>query len=101
MSSAKRSPFAPQIPTVAESGVPGFDIFTWNGVLAPAGTPPAIVSKLQAGIVAALKSPDVQERIANSGFEPLGTTSDELGQFLRSEVARWTRVVKQSGARID
>jgi tripartite-type tricarboxylate transporter receptor subunit TctC len=101
VSSAKRSPFAPQIPTVAEAGVPGFDIFTWNGVLAPAGTPPAVVAKLQSGLVAALKSPDVQERIVNLGFEPLGTTSDEFGQFLRSEVARWTKVVRQSGARID
>jgi tripartite-type tricarboxylate transporter receptor subunit TctC len=84
-----------------KQGFRGFDIFTWNGVLAPAGTPPAVVSKLQSGIVAALKSPDVQERIVNLGFEPLGTTSDEFGQFLRSEVARWTEVVKQSGARID
>lgn len=101
VSSAKRSPFAPQIPTVAESGVAGFDIFTWNGVLAPAGTSPVIVAKLQSGIVTALKGTDVQERITASGFEPLGTTSAEFGAFLTSEVARWTKVVKQSGARID
>jgi tripartite-type tricarboxylate transporter receptor subunit TctC len=101
VSSAKRSPFAPQIPTVAEAGVPGFDIFTWNGILAPAGTPPVIVNKLHSGIVAALKSSDVQERITASGFEPLGTTSEEFATFLKSEVARWTKVVKQSGARIE
>lgn len=101
VSSAKRSPFAAEIPTVAESGVPGFDIFTWNGVLAPAGTSGDIIAKLQGGIVAALKTPEVQERVAASGFEPLGTSSEEFGRFLRSEVERWARVVKQSGARID
>jgi tripartite-type tricarboxylate transporter receptor subunit TctC len=101
VSSIKRSPFAPNIPTLDESGVRGFDIFTWNGVLAPAGTPPAVVSKLQSGIVTALKTPDVQERVASSGFEPLGTTSEEFGRFLRTEVDRWARVVKQSGARAD
>ena len=101
VSSARRSPFAADIPTVAESGVRDFDIFTWNGVLAPAGTSPAIVSKLQEGIVAALKAPDVQERVASSGFEPLGTSSEEFGRFLKREVERWAKVVKQSGARIE
>lgn len=61
----------------------------------------AALNFLSCGIVAALKQPDVYERITNSGFDPLGTTSEEFGRFLRSEVARWAKVVKQSGARID
>lgn len=101
VSSARRSPFAPDIPTVSESGVAGFDIFTWNGVLAPSGTPAVVVSKLHEGIVTALKTPEVRERISNSGFEPLGTNPEEFGRFLKSEVERWTKVVKQSGARIE
>lgn len=101
VSSARRSPFAPGIPTVAESGLPGFDIFTWNGVLAPAGTPKPVAAKLSAAIVSALKLPDVRERVANSGFEPLGTSADEFGRFLKSELARWRKVAAESGARID
>ena len=101
VSSARRSPFAPEIPTVAESGLPGFDIFTWNGVLAPAGTPKPVAEKLNGAIVAALKLPEVRERVANSGFEPLGTSADEFSGFLKRELARWTKVARVSGARID
>ncbi|HWI12983.1 MAG TPA: tripartite tricarboxylate transporter substrate binding protein [Burkholderiales bacterium] len=101
VSSGKRSPFIAELPTVAESGVRGFDIFTWNGVLAPAATPPAILAKLHGGIVAALDMPEVRERIASSGFERLGTTSEEFGRFLRAEVDRWAKVVEVSGARAE
>ncbi|MGE5526555.1 MAG: tripartite tricarboxylate transporter substrate binding protein [Rhodospirillaceae bacterium] len=101
VSGARRSPFIADLPTVAEAGVPGFDIFTWNGFLAPAATPAAILAKLQGGIVAALGVPDVRERIASSGFEPLGTSAEEFGRFLRTEVDRWSKVVKVSGARAE
>jgi tripartite-type tricarboxylate transporter receptor subunit TctC len=101
VSAAKRSPFVADLPTVAESGVPGFDIYTWNGLLAPAATPSAVLTKLQGGIVAALNMPDVRERVAASGFEPLGTSPEEFGRFLRAEVDRWAQVVKVSGARAE
>jgi tripartite-type tricarboxylate transporter receptor subunit TctC len=101
VSGAKRSPFIAELPTVAESGVQGFDIFTWNGLLAPAATPAATLSKLHGGIVAALNMPDVRARIASAGFEPLGTTSEEFGRFLRAEVDRWAKVVQVSGARAE
>jgi len=101
VSSGKRSQFITDLPTVAESGVPGFDIFTWNGLLAPAATPPAILAKLHGGIAGALQMPDVRERIASSGFEPLGTTPEEFGRFLRAEVDRWAKVVEVSGARAE
>lgn len=101
VSSGKRSPFIADLPTVAESGVPGFDIFTWNGLLAPAATPPAILAKLHGGIAGALQMPDVRERIASAGFEPLGTTPEEFGRFLRAEVDRWAKVVEVSGARAE
>jgi tripartite-type tricarboxylate transporter receptor subunit TctC len=101
VSSAKRSPFAQSIPTLDESGVKGFNVFTWNGVLAPAGTPLPVLEKLQSGIADALKSPEVRERVMSSGFEPLGTTSEEFSRFLQTEVSRWSLIVKQSGARIE
>jgi tripartite-type tricarboxylate transporter receptor subunit TctC len=101
VSGAKRSPFIAELPTVAESGVPGFDIYTWNGLLAPAATPTAVLTKLHGGIVSALNMPDVRERIAASGFEPLGTSADEFGRFLRAEVERWAKVVRASGARAE
>ena len=101
VSSSKRSPLAPEIPTVAESGVPGFDILTWNGVLAPAGTPKAVVTRLHGELVKALKLPEVRERVVNSGFEPVGGTPEEFGKFLRSEIARWSKVAQQAGARIE
>lgn len=101
VSSARRSPLAPEIPSVAESGVPGFDIFTWNGVLAPAGTSKAVVTRLHGELTRSLRLPDVQERVANSGFEPVGSTPEEFGSFVRNEIARWTKVAKLAGARIE
>ena len=70
-------------------------------MLAPAGTPAPVLQKLQSGIADALKSPEVRERVMSSGFEPLGTTSEEFSRFLQTEISRWPLIVKQSGARID
>jgi tripartite-type tricarboxylate transporter receptor subunit TctC len=101
VSTPKRSAFAPDLPTVAESGLPGFDVFGWNGLLAPAGTPPSVVGKLQGEIARALQNPEVRERIAGFGFEPVGNTPEEFGEFVKTDIARWAKVVKESGARVD
>ena len=101
VSTARRSSFAPDLPTIAESGLPGFDVFGWNGVLAPAGTPKPIIAKLHDAIVAAMREPDVRKRMAGLGFEPVGDTPKQFGEFLKADVARWAKVVKESGAHID
>jgi tripartite-type tricarboxylate transporter receptor subunit TctC len=101
VSTAKRSVFAPELPTVAEAGLAGFEVFGWNGLLAPAGTPKPAIAKLHDEIVKALKLQEVQERIATFGFEPVGNTPDEFGEFIKADIARWAKVVKESGARVD
>jgi tripartite-type tricarboxylate transporter receptor subunit TctC len=100
-STAKRSAFAPELPTVAESGLPGFDVFGWNGVLAPAGTPAPVIARLHGEMVKALQLAEVRERIAGFGFEPVGNSPEEFGEFVRTDIARWAKVAKESGARVD
>ena len=101
VSTAKRSAFAPELPTVAEAGLAGFDVFGWNGLLAPAGTPKAVIAKLHDEITRALRIPEVRERIAGFGFEPVGNSPEEFGEFVKADIARWAKVAKESGARID
>ncbi len=101
VSTAKRSAFAPELPTVAEAGLPGFEAFGWNGLLAPAGTPKPVIAKLHDEIVKALKLQQVEERIATFGFEPVGNTPDEFAEFIKADIAQWARVAKESGARVD
>ena len=101
VSTAKRSAFAPELPTVAESGLPGYDVFGWNGVLATGGTPRPVVEKLHDVIVGAMKEPAVRERMAGFGFEPVGNTPEEFGEFVRADIARWAKVVKASGAEAE
>jgi tripartite-type tricarboxylate transporter receptor subunit TctC len=101
VSTAKRSAFAPELPTVAESGLTGFDVFGWNGLLAPSGTPAPVIAKLHGEIVKALGDREVRERIATFGFEPVGNTPEEFGEFVKADIARWAKVVKESGARVD
>lgn len=97
----QRSPLMPTLPTVAESGVPGFEASIWNGVLAPAGTPKPIVARLNAAIVRILESPDVKERIMAMGALPSTSTPDQLSAFIASEITKWGKAIKDSGARID
>ena len=97
----KRSAFVPELPTIAESGLPGFDVSTWFGVMAPAATPRPIVNRLHDGIVRALAQPDVKERLAAMGAEPVGDTPEQFGAFVKSEIAKYAKVVKDSGARVD
>jgi len=97
----KRSPLLPQLPTISESGLRGFDISTWFGVFAPAGKPPAIVTRLNTEIVRILHTPDMKERLATLGAEPVGNKPDEFAAFIRSEIPKYARVIKASGAKAD
>jgi tripartite-type tricarboxylate transporter receptor subunit TctC len=98
---SKRSPAVPDLPTIAESGVPGYDSVAWFGVLAPAGTPPAIVHKLNAEIIKVLKSPDVAQRLSSQGAEPVYNTPEEFSAYIKTEMGKWAKVVKASGAQVD
>lgn len=95
--SAQRSPAAPDIPTVAESGVPGFEYVTWYGLYAPAATPKDIVARLNAEVVRILADPEVARRFAAQGAEPRSTTPEELARFQREEYERWKRVIRSAG----
>jgi len=98
---AKRSPSLPDLPTVVEAGVPGFETGSWAGVLAPIGTPKAIIAKLHGELTRILQLPEAKERLAAIDFEPVGNTPEEFGALIRKEVARWAKVVKESGAKLD
>jgi tripartite-type tricarboxylate transporter receptor subunit TctC len=97
VTSATRSAAAPDIPTIAQQGVPGYEAVQWYGLMAPAGTPREIVSRLNKGVVGALQDPTVKERFVSSGAEPVGNTPEEFAQLVRSEVAKWAKVVKAAG----
>jgi tripartite-type tricarboxylate transporter receptor subunit TctC len=101
VTTAKRSPTVPDLPTIAESGVPGFDISTWYGVWAPAGTPKEIVNKVAAEMAKALQQPAMRERLAALGAEPVGNTPEEFAAYCQSELAKWSKIVRESGAKAD
>jgi len=96
-----RSPAFPDVPTVQEAGVPGYEVTTWYGLWAPAGTPPDIVNKLQAEVTKALLKQDIKEIWAAQGASSGGNTPEQFTVFIRNEVVKWAKVVKDSGARID
>jgi tripartite-type tricarboxylate transporter receptor subunit TctC len=98
---AQRSPGMPAVPTIAESGVPGFDATGWNGLLVPAGTPAPIIARLHDIFVAALNTPSVRERLTEQAYDPVGSTQAEFGAFIAAETAKWGKVIEQSGARLD
>jgi tripartite-type tricarboxylate transporter receptor subunit TctC len=101
VASAKRLAAAPEIPTIAEAGLPGFEVVSWYGLVAPAGTPREIVDKLHAGIARALAAADVRDRLAALGAEPVGNTPAEFAQMQRTEAARWAKLAKESALRAD
>ncbi len=101
VTTAKRSSVAPEVPTLAESGLPGFEVGSWQGVFAPAGTPPEIVKRLNAEIVKILNMPDVKEKLVGLGAEPVGDTPEQFSAYVKSEVAKWSDIVKKSGAKVD
>ena len=101
VTTAKRSPLAPDLPTLAESGLPGFDISTGFGLLAPAGTPPAVIAKWNAGVTQILSAPDMRDKLAGQGAEAAPTTPQAFAQFIAAELPKYARIVKASGAKID
>lgn len=100
-SGARRAPSMPDIPTVAESGLPGFDVTVWQGLLAPAGTPLSVVNLLNSKFVAALHTPEVKARLDAMNIELTGSTPAQFAEFLRADIAKWSKVIKESGARPD
>ncbi len=101
LSSAKRAAGAPDVPTFIESGLPGFVVDSWVGILAPAKTPRPVVERLQREIAAVLKEPEVRERYAVLGIEPVGNSPEEFGAQIRADLERWGPVVKQANIRIE
>jgi tripartite-type tricarboxylate transporter receptor subunit TctC len=99
--SAKRSASMPQVPTVAESGVPGYEISLWFGMLGPAGMPAPLVSKIQREVSGVLRMPDVRERLATLAADPVGSTPDAFEALIRSEITKWEKVVRSAGLKVD
>ena len=96
VTSSKRVKTLPDVPTLVEAGVPGYEIGSWQAIFAPAGTPKPIVQKLNTSIVGVLKMPDVQERLAGLGMDTVAGTPDELGRFQKDEVVKWSKIVKEA-----
>jgi len=101
VTSLKRSGGAPDIPTMAESGLPGFEVYTSYYLLGPAGTLRTVVDRMNAEVVKALQHPEVRERLARDGAEGVGGTPEQLQAHLASEIARWTKVIRQAGVKVD
>ncbi len=101
VTTAKRSPAAPEIPTIAESGVPGYDHGPWNGMFAPAKTPPAVIAKIHAEVARVLQAPEVRKVFANEGVESVASTPQEFAAVIREELAMWPKVVKAAGIKTE
>ena len=101
ITSAKREPTVPEVPTMAESGLPGYEFVIWFGMFAPAGTPKTIISRLNQEIVKSLASPDMRDKLAQTGVDAESSTPEQLGQLLRSDVAKWAKIIKAAGIPIN
>jgi tripartite-type tricarboxylate transporter receptor subunit TctC len=91
----------PEVPTIAEAGVPGYEATNWFSLLAPAGTPQPIIDRLQQEIIRALRAADVRERLVAEGADLIGSTSDELADYMKSETEKWARVIKSAGIKAE
>jgi len=98
---ANRSKVLPEVPTIAESGIAGFDVSSWYGILAPAKTPKPIIDRLQKEIAAVLAMPEIREKYLKGGFEPVGNTPAEFGAQIKADLARWSKVVKDANIKLD
>jgi tripartite-type tricarboxylate transporter receptor subunit TctC len=101
VTTAKRSPELPDVPTIAEAGVPGYEATSWFGLLAPAGTPAPVIDKLDAALMKVYKNPELLKKIADQGAEPVVETPAKFAAFIKAETAKWGKVVKESGATVD
>jgi len=101
VSSAKRNPALPDVPTVAEAGVPGYEAIEWQGVVAPAGTPGAMIGRLNQAFSRAVAAPEMKERLVAIGADPAGGTPEDLGVFIHKEISGWAKVIRESGIKIE
>jgi tripartite-type tricarboxylate transporter receptor subunit TctC len=101
VTTATRASQLPEIPTIAESGLPGFDVTSWQGLVVPTGVPAPIVRRLNEEVVRILRTPEIREKFAGLGIEVVGNSPEEFAAFMKAEIARWAKVVKASGARVD
>jgi tripartite-type tricarboxylate transporter receptor subunit TctC len=101
IASLQRSPQMPELPTINESGVPGFEAVNWFGLFAPAKTPKAIIKRVNAAVVSTIKAPEMQARFIALGADPVGSSPEEFAAFVRRDTEKYARIVKISGARID
>ena len=101
MADAARSSLMPKVPTIAESGFPGYAVENWFGAFAPTGTPPKIIARLNSEVVRMLKNVQLREHLARLGYEPVGSTANEFAAQLKSEIAKWKKIIQETGARAD
>ncbi len=101
VTSDKRSPVFPDVPTMAEAGVSGFEVYSWQAVAAPKGLPKDVYAKINAAVIAALQAPDTKARFDAQGFDVVANTPEQFGEFLKGEIARWTQVVNTAGIKPD
>ncbi len=101
MTSAKRSIASPEIPTVAEAALPGYESISWLGVFAPAGTPREVVAVLNTEIAKILQQPDVKQRLLEQGGEPIGNTQEQFAAVLKSDIAKYSKIMRESGTKAE
>ena len=101
VASPKRTPLMPELPTIAEGGLPGFEAVSWYALLAPAGTPKEIIAKVQAEVARVLQMPDIREKLAAQGAEPVGNTPEQLAAQIRTESARYADIVKRASIKAE